>query len=114
MSLLLAAFIVCGTAAAPAAPDSPQKVCIAYVFNAVNATPEECLTGVVSEGLAAEWKLSKGGFRNTSNTAWCDVLDAESMTDKALKKRMVVEMGAEKSGVQHLDFKNGKFVIRDK
>lgn len=114
MSLLLAAFIACGTSVAQVAPDSPKKVCIAYVFHTINATPEQCRNGVISEGLSAENKLLKGGYWNTSNTAWCDVMDADSMSDKALIRRMTVEMGADKGVVNHLDFINGKFVMRAK
>lgn len=112
MSLLLAAFIACGTSVAPVAPDSPKKICLAYVFHTVNSTQDECVAGVTSEGLAAENRLLKGGFWNTSNTSWCDVMDAESMRDKVLQRRMTIEMGADKGVVRHLDFKNGQFVMR--
>lgn len=114
MSLLLAAFIACGSAAEPATPNKLERICVANVFHAVNTTERECKATARGEAMAAENRLMKGGFTKTGSTSMCVPLGSDKVSEKSLTAFMRDNMGANKTVVQNFDFKNGEFILRKK
>lgn len=114
MSLLLAAFIACGSAAEPATPNKLERICVANVFNAVNAAERECKVTARGEAAAAENRLMKGGFVKTGSMSMCVPLGSPKVSEKNLIAFMRENMGANQTVVQYFDFKDGEFVLRKK
>lgn len=114
MSILLAAFIVCGTANTPAPESVPVRICNAVVFHSVNIDLDKCHTLAKAEALQAENNLLKAGFRNTDTTSFCAAPGSDSMQDETLYYRMKHELRAEGRGLMRYTFNGVKFVLTSK